>query len=241
MGDFFMIRNRLAELLSERQLKISRVANEIPNLSRNTITSTAQNSGKMIQLETINSLCKYLGITPGEFFEYIPYDLELSIDDIKMDGQRDDYDQPLTVDEGKMTFTLFIKLLGKSTQQYTYEYSVTNVTRFTIAKGLSLLLDFKENSDGYSFSYFWKGKVTPGFQAIIQERIKEKISYSLIEYENDNSPYADRDPYVNQLSILMRSNFYTDGDFDSKLKTYSDTTQGFNSSDFFDSTHNLPF
>lgn len=229
-----MIRNRLAELLSERQLKISRVANEIPNLSRNTITSTAQNSGKMIQLETINSLCKYLGITPGEFFEYIPYDLELSIDDIKMDGQRDDYDQPLTVDEGKMTFTLFIKLLGKSTQQYTYEYNVTNITRFTMAEGFSLLLDFKENIDRYSFSYFWKDNITPGFQAIIQESIKEKISDSLLNFENDNSP-------AKRLAILMRSNFYTDGDFDSKLKAYADTTRGYNSTDFFDSIHDLPF
>ncbi|MCT2875765.1 XRE family transcriptional regulator [Limosilactobacillus fermentum] len=229
-----MIRNRLAELLSERQLKISRVANEIPNLSRNTITSTAQNSGKMIQLETINSLCKYLGITPGEFFEYIPYDLELSIDDIKMDGQRDDYDQPLTVDEGKMTFTLFIKLLGKSTQQYTYEYNVTNITRFTMAEGFSLLLDFKENIDRYSFSYFWKDTITPGFQAIIQESIKEEISDSLLNFDNNNSP-------AKRLAILMRSNFYTDGDFDSQLKTYTDTTRGYNSADFFDSTHNLPF
>lgn len=238
-----MIRNRLAELLSERQLKISRVANEIPNLSRNTITSTAQNSGKMIQLETINSLCKYLGITPGEFFEYIPYDLELSIDDIKMDGQRDDYDQPLTVDEGKMTFTLFIKLLGKSTQQYTYEYNVTNITKFTMADGVSLLLDFTENIDVYSFSSFWKDTVTPGFKAIIQENIKEKISNSLFtfNFNNDNSPYYSISSLSNRLNILMRSNFYTDADFDSQLKTYTDTTRGYNSADFFDSTHNLPF
>lgn len=236
-----MIRNRLAELLSERQLKISRVANEIPNLSRNTITSTAQNSGKMIQLETINSLCKYLGITPGEFFEYIPYDLELSIDDIKMDGKRDDYGQPLKVDEGKMTFTLFIKLLGKSTQQYTYEYNVTNITKFTMADGISLLLDFKENIDRYSFSYFWKDTITPGFQAIIQESIKEKISNSLFNFENANSPYDDIDPSANRLNILMRSNFYTDADFDSQLKTYIDTVKTGNPSGFHDTATDLPF
>lgn len=68
-----MIRNRLSVLLAERTLKITKVAKET-GISRNTITSTAQNDGKMIQLETINALCHYLKITPGEFFSYIPYD-----------------------------------------------------------------------------------------------------------------------------------------------------------------------
>lgn len=71
-----MIKNRLAELLAERNLKISRVANDIPNLSRNTITSTAQNDTKMIQIETINMLCQYLEISPADFFEYIPFDIK---------------------------------------------------------------------------------------------------------------------------------------------------------------------
>ena len=56
-----MIRNRLAELLAERGLKISRVATEIPNLSRNTITSTSQNSGKMNDATLIS-----IPIHPGE-------------------------------------------------------------------------------------------------------------------------------------------------------------------------------
>lgn len=77
-----MIRNRLSVLLAERKLKITQVANDT-NLSRNTITSTAQNDGKMIQLETINILCKYLNITPTEFFDYSPIDFEyfISIDE----------------------------------------------------------------------------------------------------------------------------------------------------------------
>lgn len=77
-----MIRNRLSVLLAERKLKITQVANDT-KLSRNTITSTAQNDGKMIQLETINVLCKYLNITPTDFFDYSPLDFEyfISIDE----------------------------------------------------------------------------------------------------------------------------------------------------------------
>lgn len=74
-----MIRNRLKELMVERGLKASRIANDIDNLSRNTINSAVNNKGKMLQLETINSLCQYLGVSPKDFFEYLPFDVDVSI------------------------------------------------------------------------------------------------------------------------------------------------------------------
>lgn len=73
-----MIRNKLAELLSERGLKITKVAKDT-GISRNTITSTAQNDSKMIQYETIDTLCRYLNITPSELFQYQPVKLEYTI------------------------------------------------------------------------------------------------------------------------------------------------------------------
>lgn len=73
-----MIRNRLATLLAERSMKITKVANDT-GLSRNTITSTAQNDGKMIQLETINTLCQYLNVEPTNFFEFLPFDLDCTV------------------------------------------------------------------------------------------------------------------------------------------------------------------
>lgn len=75
-----MIRNRLKELMAERGLKASRIANDIENLSRNTINSTVNNNGKMIQFETINLLCQYLGVTPSDFFEYLPFDVDVAVD-----------------------------------------------------------------------------------------------------------------------------------------------------------------
>lgn len=74
-----MIRNRLAVLLAERQLKISKVSS-ITKISRTTLTSLAQNDSKMVQLETVNTLCMYLRIPVSEFFEYIPYNLDYYID-----------------------------------------------------------------------------------------------------------------------------------------------------------------
>lgn len=73
-----LIRNRLSVLLAERNLKITRVSKDT-GIARSTITSIAQNEVKMIQLETINSMCIYLGITPCEFFEFSEYDVSFNV------------------------------------------------------------------------------------------------------------------------------------------------------------------
>lgn len=74
-----MLMNNLAVLLAERQLKITNVANDT-HISRTTLTALHKNESKMIQLDTINTLCKYLEIDPGDFFEFVPYDFDFYID-----------------------------------------------------------------------------------------------------------------------------------------------------------------
>lgn len=64
-----MIRNRLAEILFERDIKIVRIAKET-GISRNTITNTASNNSEMLQMNTINKICGYLEITPCDFWLY---------------------------------------------------------------------------------------------------------------------------------------------------------------------------
>ena len=72
-----MIRNRLAEILFERDIKIVRIAKET-GISRNTITNTASNNSEMLQMNTINKICGYLEITPCDFFDYIPIDIDFA-------------------------------------------------------------------------------------------------------------------------------------------------------------------
>lgn len=133
-----MIRNRLAELLSERGLKITQVAKDT-NLSRNTITSTAHNNSKMIQYETINELCKYLRVTPSEFFEYIPLDYkytimtndfdvdfiyDLDMDAVKIKGITFEFDMFIDIEE---TFdTKNYTLTGTSHLEDLYVYTEVN-------------------------------------------------------------------------------------------------------------------
>ncbi|MGG5372021.1 helix-turn-helix domain-containing protein [Enterococcus sp. AZ196] len=73
-----MIRNNLSILMSERGIKNSTLSAKT-GISKNTISSTAQNDGKMIQLETINKICQVLGVTPTDFFSYIPYDIDFKL------------------------------------------------------------------------------------------------------------------------------------------------------------------
>lgn len=68
-----MIRCNLANLLGERQLKMSTVIKET-GVTRPTLTALFYNSGKGVQIDTVNTLCNYLKVTPGDFFGYIPYD-----------------------------------------------------------------------------------------------------------------------------------------------------------------------
>ncbi|ANZ98187.1 hypothetical protein BFC20_10980 [Brochothrix thermosphacta] len=81
-----MIANNLATLLTERKIKITRLAKET-GISRSTITSIAQNDTKMIQLEVINQICMYLEITPEDFFVFTPIDMNINhkINNLKVD------------------------------------------------------------------------------------------------------------------------------------------------------------
>lgn len=74
MGGVQMVRCNLSVLLAERQLKVTKVCNDT-GISRTTLTSLANNYGKGIQYDTLNTLCTYLKVTPGELISYVPVDI----------------------------------------------------------------------------------------------------------------------------------------------------------------------
>ena len=63
-----MIVCNLAVLLAERGLKITKVSKDT-GLSRTTLTALYYNRGQGIQLDTMDTLCNYLKITPNELFK----------------------------------------------------------------------------------------------------------------------------------------------------------------------------
>lgn len=65
------VRCRLGDIMKQRNLGNKDVV-ELTGVSRNTITSLAANATKRIDYDTLDGLCKGLGLTPGELIEYIP-------------------------------------------------------------------------------------------------------------------------------------------------------------------------
>lgn len=71
-----MIKNNLAVLLAERGYSATDVFNAT-KISKTTLTSLVNNTGKGVQFDTINTLCKFLKIEPNDFFIYTKYDYKL--------------------------------------------------------------------------------------------------------------------------------------------------------------------
>ena len=76
-----MLIPNLSVLLAQRRLTISR-ASQDTGISRTTLTSLASGAAKGIQFDTLNALCQYLKVTPGDFFLYRPFDLAVHCDGI---------------------------------------------------------------------------------------------------------------------------------------------------------------
>lgn len=80
-----MLANRLNLLLAERGLSIKEV-HEKTKLSRTTISNLVNNIGGGVQSATLNQLCMFLKITPGDFFDYCPFDLSFTLEDAEIEG-----------------------------------------------------------------------------------------------------------------------------------------------------------
>lgn len=70
-----MIFCNLSILLAERKLKISKVSSDT-GISRTTLTSLSFNHWQGVRLETMDSLCKYLGVSVGDIFKFLPFDIK---------------------------------------------------------------------------------------------------------------------------------------------------------------------
>lgn len=72
-----MVRCNLSVLLAERNLKITKVCKDT-GISRTTLTYLANNYSKGIQYDTLNTLCSYLNVSPGELISFIPANISVN-------------------------------------------------------------------------------------------------------------------------------------------------------------------
>lgn len=66
-----MIKCHLSRLMGERKLKIVDVARDT-GLHRNTVTLLYNETAARVEMEAIDKLCRFFGITVGELFERLP-------------------------------------------------------------------------------------------------------------------------------------------------------------------------
>ena len=66
-----MIKCHLSRLMGERKMKISDVARDT-GLHRNTITLLYQETATRIDLDAVDSLCRYFNVSVGDLFEFLP-------------------------------------------------------------------------------------------------------------------------------------------------------------------------
>lgn len=179
-----MIRNNLAVLLAERQLKITRVSKDT-NISRSTITAIAQNDTKMIQLEVIDKLCMYLNIEPNKFFSYIPIDIDISVDinSISLTNKNPKKGEMAIFDVENITCDIFIDVEDKrnSSLKRTYELEGISTNSLTF-KSLRLEIEanFTENEtnnfqEQEFINNFWS-KIEAPFKIDVKEQLEESIS-----------------------------------------------------------------
>jgi putative transcriptional regulator len=64
-----VIKCHLSRLMGERKLKISDVARDT-GLHRNTVTLLYQETATRVELEAVDALCRYFGVSVGELFEF---------------------------------------------------------------------------------------------------------------------------------------------------------------------------
>jgi putative transcriptional regulator len=69
-GIYMVVRCRLGDIMKERGLTNKDVV-ALTGISRNTITSLAANATKRIDYDTLEGLCRGLGVTPGDLIEYV--------------------------------------------------------------------------------------------------------------------------------------------------------------------------
>lgn len=208
-GVTIVIRNRLAELLAERNLKISRVAAQLPNLSRNTITSTASNNGKMVQLETIDTLCQYLQIEPSDFFEYLPFNINFDITITKNTAMFSDATRSVVyLKKRDIEFDLYIKVESVTVKKSIFGFSGFNDGGYY---GDPMLINLiKDENDNSSFSEFWHKSITPGFQTIIWNSLKSDLTTSINNSLNERLAYDDFSFSLSSNNLRLDADFKSD-------------------------------
>lgn len=148
-----MIRIRLNELLAVKD--ITRVmVSAATGISRNTLSTLSTNNSEMIRLDTIDKICSYLEITPGEFFEYYPVEVEAVENEINYNDAKDEYEVNSVVKFTGKNASFFLGLTGNYDWRFMVEKQGVRLENHDLSYLTGTLFldpDFKENETAIKY------------------------------------------------------------------------------------------
>lgn len=194
-----MIHNNLSVLLAERNIKITRVAKDT-GISRSTITAIAQNDSKMIQMETIDTLCRYLNISPQDFFEFVPINIEINVFPKENNFILTyNYGDPIL---NYYAFDLYIDVQVENTKE-TFSLSGERDTDFKLnnlydGSRFEVCLKFDNDSDKQKYftyilprlNYTFQSELTKKINAAIESDFKLQLKEYFSDMDDFNVPTA---------------------------------------------------
>lgn len=209
-----MIRNNLAVLLAQKEIKISRMALDT-GLSRTTLTALSQNESKRIDNDTLNVILMYLQITPNQFFNFISYDFIVQIETSDFDIERIfslENDELDTFILKKAVFDLFVTVDDKvSSRSPIYEFeikiddkyskSVIRTIRYEAGYNDWETEDIIENK--FVFNIVGKNETLERFNSFVEQEIaqefqKEIAKKIVLEFKRAFAKaYIDFEPNIN--------------------------------------------
>lgn len=204
-----MIRNRLAEIMFERGIKTVRMAKEI-GISRNTIANTAANTSEMLQMKTIDKICRYLNITPGEFFEYMPVDIDFKLYESSpiimiLDSSTDIYDVSITLD-------LLIdinndgKRINLDTELFLEEETELSMVPFD-PNELKFKIAFENSKDAEDIANLFSS-FSRGFKKVIHNNLSNEIKKFLLLYLKENKDSTQEYDVIENADIVIKNDFF---------------------------------
>ncbi|MGX7232185.1 helix-turn-helix domain-containing protein [Enterococcus italicus] len=211
-----MIRNNLAILMSERGIRNSYLSAKT-GISKNTISATSSNDGKMIQLETINKICQVLQVEPGQFFSYLPFDLEIKVfcDNLIYDEENVGVDEIGLPVKQPVINELFLdvyvsKVYLNGSKDFSLSGSLVSPVNLYGSVPPIIHIGGSDN-DSLEFSKLWASIPKP-FQSDIEKVLKSKIFdeiYGILSGKNQDYDFSKwhfdiefyADTYLNDLEV----------------------------------------
>lgn len=182
-----MIINRLSILLAERNIRANRLALET-GIAQSTLTRITNNRSSQIDYDTLNKICNFFRITPNDFFDYTPFDFEVSH----------------AFEEKELT--IFITVSKYNIRENILELTPTIVRKTGAVENRQDVITIEFPKDQKSFYGWLTPKIGDDFDKIISTTIAQKVLDHVMDcmqnivldlYRDEFNEFAE-----NYLSIL---------------------------------------